>query len=146
MSDLRREVLGRILAWAESSRPRLTIERCDKRCQRDRIRRSFDGVLCGHDLSHFQRWLRKRVQPTPFGSPRSHELKSIETGEFVEVSSGRGQLEAVAFVTGTVAPGQVFIPMHYVATNELTFPAFDPWSRQPAYKSAAVKIVKSKTE
>jgi|HubBroStandDraft_6_1064221.scaffolds.fasta_scaffold73818_1 anaerobic selenocysteine-containing dehydrogenase len=66
----------------------------------------------------------------------------IETGELVEVSSRRGQLEAVAFVTGTVASGQVFIPMHYVATNELTFPAFDPWSRQPAYKSAAVRVAK----
>jgi assimilatory nitrate reductase catalytic subunit len=75
-------------------------------------------------------------------NPDDAKRLGIETGELVEVSSRRGQLEAVAFVTGTVAPGQVFIPMHYVATNELTFPAFDPWSRQPAYKSAAVKIVK----
>jgi anaerobic selenocysteine-containing dehydrogenase len=75
-------------------------------------------------------------------NPDDARRLGIETGELVEVSSRRGQLEAVAFVTGTVAPSQVFIPMHYVATNELTFPAFDPWSRQPAYKSAAVKIVK----
>jgi assimilatory nitrate reductase catalytic subunit len=75
-------------------------------------------------------------------NPDDAKRLGIETGELVEVSSRRGQLEAVAFVTGTVAPGQVFIPMHYVATNELTFPAFDPWSRQPAYKSAAVQIVK----
>ena len=75
-------------------------------------------------------------------NPDDAKRLGIETGELVEVSSRRGQLEAVAFVTGTVASGQVFIPMHYVATNELTFPAFDPWSRQPAYKSAAVKIVK----
>ena len=75
-------------------------------------------------------------------NPDDAKRLGIETGELVQVSSRRGQLEAVAFVTGTVASGQVFIPMHYVATNELTFPAFDPWSRQPAYKSAAVKIVK----
>ena len=75
-------------------------------------------------------------------NPDDAKRLGIETAELVEVSSRRGRLEAVAFVTGTVAPGQVFIPMHYVATNELTFPAFDPWSRQPAYKSAAVKIVK----
>jgi len=75
-------------------------------------------------------------------NPDDAKRLGIETGELVEVSSRRGRLDAVAFVTGTVAAGQVFIPMHYVATNELTFPAFDPWSRQPAYKSAAVKIVK----
>jgi len=75
-------------------------------------------------------------------NPDDSKRLGIETGELVEVSSRRGQLGAVAFVTGTVAAGQVFIPMHYVATNELTFPAFDPWSRQPAYKSAAVKILK----
>jgi ferredoxin-nitrate reductase len=75
-------------------------------------------------------------------NPDDAKRLGIETAELVEVSSRRGRLEAVAFVTGTVASGQVFIPMHYIATNELTFPAFDPWSRQPAYKSAAVKIVK----
>ena len=75
-------------------------------------------------------------------NPDDAKRLGIETGELVEVSSRRGQLEAVAFVTGTVAPGQVFIPMHYVATNELTFPAFDPLSRQPAYKSAAVRVAK----
>ncbi len=75
-------------------------------------------------------------------NPDDAKQLGTETGELVQVSSRRGQLEAVAFVTGTVAPGQVFIPMHYVATNQLTFPAFDPWSRQPSYKSAAVKIAR----
>jgi assimilatory nitrate reductase catalytic subunit len=76
-------------------------------------------------------------------NPDDAKRLGIETGELVEVSSRRGRLEAVAFVTGTVSLGQVFIPMHYVATNELTFPAFDPWSRQPSYKSAAVKVRKA---
>jgi anaerobic selenocysteine-containing dehydrogenase len=75
-------------------------------------------------------------------NPDDAKRLEIETGELIQVSSRRSRLEAVAFVTGTVAAGQVFIPMHYPATNQLTFPAFDPWSRQPAYKSAAVKIVK----
>lgn len=74
--------------------------------------------------------------------PEDAERLAIEIDDLVRVSSRRGQLDAVAFITGTVAKAQVFVPMHYVATNELTFPAFDPWSRQPAYKSAAVKIVK----
>jgi anaerobic selenocysteine-containing dehydrogenase len=49
-------------------------------------------------------------------------------------------MTATAFVTPTVKPGQVFIPMHYAATNQLTLAAFDPYSRQPAYKACAVQI------
>ena len=30
--------------------------------------------------------------------------------------------------------------MHYVVTNELTFPSFDPYSRQPSYKACAVRL------
>lgn len=32
------------------------------------------------------------------------------------------------------------MPMHYASTNRLTFPAFDPHSRQPSYKACAVQI------
>jgi assimilatory nitrate reductase catalytic subunit len=34
----------------------------------------------------------------------------------------------------------VFVPMHYARTNQLTFPAYDPQSRQPAYKYCAVDV------
>jgi hypothetical protein len=30
--------------------------------------------------------------------------------------------------------------MHYARTNQLTFAAFDPHSRQPAYKACAVSV------
>jgi assimilatory nitrate reductase catalytic subunit len=60
----------------------------------------------------------------------------------VRVTSRRGTLTATAFVTATIQPGQVFIPMHYAGTNQLTHPSFDPYSRQPAYKACAVKIEK----
>jgi hypothetical protein len=30
--------------------------------------------------------------------------------------------------------------MHYREVNRLTFPAFDPYSRQPSYKACAVKV------
>jgi len=39
-----------------------------------------------------------------------------------------------------VLRGQVFAPMHDVQTNRLTFPAFDPQSRQPSYKACAVRV------
>jgi assimilatory nitrate reductase catalytic subunit len=34
--------------------------------------------------------------------------------------------------------------MHHAATNRLTFPAFDPVSRQPAYKYAAVEVERTR--
>jgi assimilatory nitrate reductase catalytic subunit len=60
----------------------------------------------------------------------------------VRVTSRRGSLVAKAFVTPTIQPGQVFIPMHYLETNRLTLAAFDPNSRQPAYKACAVRLEK----
>jgi assimilatory nitrate reductase catalytic subunit len=60
----------------------------------------------------------------------------------VTVTSRRGSMDATAHVTATVQPGQIFIPMHYDGVNALTFPAFDPHSRQPSYKHCAVKVEK----
>lgn len=58
----------------------------------------------------------------------------------VTVSSRRGSLTATAFIVATVQPGQVFLPMHYPEVNRLTLPAYDPHSRQPAYKHCAVTV------
>ena len=56
------------------------------------------------------------------------------------VWSRRAQLLATAFITETVQQGQIFIPMHYPEVNQLTFAAFDPYSRQPSYKACAVAV------
>ena len=56
------------------------------------------------------------------------------------MSSERGSIRARAFITQGVQPGQVFVPMHGATMNQLTFPAFDPQSRQPAYKHCAVNV------
>jgi anaerobic selenocysteine-containing dehydrogenase len=64
----------------------------------------------------------------------------IQPGQAVLVESRRGAIEARAFVVPTVPRGQVFLPMHDAATNRLTFAAFDPESRQPAYKACAVRV------
>ena len=34
----------------------------------------------------------------------------------------------------------MFVPMHYPETNRLTAASFDPHSRQPSYKHAAVEV------
>ncbi len=57
-----------------------------------------------------------------------------------EVASARGAIRAHAFVTATVPVGCLFLPMHDSRTNVLTMPSFDPHSRQPSYKHAAVSI------
>ena len=64
----------------------------------------------------------------------------IEPNDPVVVSSSRGSMGATAFVTTTVAPGQLFIAMHHAETNQLTDSSFDPYSRQPSYKHCAVNI------
>jgi len=58
------------------------------------------------------------------------------------VVSRRARVVCAAFITPTVQPGQVFIPMHYGVTNQLTHAAFDPHSRQPSYKHCAVRVEK----
>jgi len=72
--------------------------------------------------------------------PEDAALLGIETGDCICVVSRRGRVEANAYVTRIVVKGQVFMPMHYANTNHLTFPSFDPHSRQPSYKHAAVRI------
>jgi assimilatory nitrate reductase catalytic subunit len=49
-------------------------------------------------------------------------------------------VRARAHLTATVAAGQAFLPMHHPDVNRLTFPSFDPHSRQPAYKLSAVEV------
>jgi predicted molibdopterin-dependent oxidoreductase YjgC len=77
-------------------------------------------------------------------NPTDAARLKIQSADRIEISSRRSRIQATAFVTFTVQPGQLFIPMHYSATNELTFPAFDPHSRQPSYKASAVALKKLK--
>jgi assimilatory nitrate reductase catalytic subunit len=73
-------------------------------------------------------------------SPADAAALGVTSDDWVLVRSARGEMEARAHVTPTVAAGQVFVPMHYVGTNRLTAPSFDPYSRQPSYKWAAVAV------
>jgi anaerobic selenocysteine-containing dehydrogenase len=82
------------------------------------------------------------------------ERLGISEGDWVRVSSPRGTLEARARVT-PIEEGLVFAPFHYGywdgdggagpdgrprAANELTLTEWDPVSKQPLYKVAAVKV------
>ncbi|MGZ3442397.1 MAG: molybdopterin oxidoreductase family protein, partial [Polyangia bacterium] len=73
-------------------------------------------------------------------NPLDARRLGIAPSDWVRVVSRRAHLEARAFLTHSVAPGQLFVPMHYAETNRLTFPSFDPYSRQPSYKACAVAL------
>ncbi|RYZ16536.1 MAG: nitrate reductase, partial [Chitinophagaceae bacterium] len=72
----------------------------------------------------------------------------ISEGDGVEVESRRGKVSAPARVGGII-PGHVFLPFHYGywdepgrsrAANELTLSEWDPVSKQPHFKYAAVRM------
>ena len=67
-------------------------------------------------------------------------------GDRVRIISRRGSVIAPAKVGEVVPPGVVFVPFHYGdlgeehAANNLTPPTWDPVSKQPVQKIAAVRI------
>jgi anaerobic selenocysteine-containing dehydrogenase len=80
----------------------------------------------------------------------------IVEGDLVRVESRRGRIDAKARVSG-IREGVVFAPFHYgywqngepgpdggppTAANELTMTVWDPVSKQPQFKDAAVRLVK----
>lgn len=73
-------------------------------------------------------------------NPADARALQIPPNSNVQIASRRAAITARAVLTPTVAPGQIFIPMHYPAVNTLTHAAFDPHSRQPSYKHCAVRI------
>ncbi len=77
-------------------------------------------------------------------NPNDANKLGVAANETVIVESQRGRVPAKAFLTYSVQKGQVFMPMHYDAVNQLTHGAFDPYSFQPAYKACAVRITRNR--
>lgn len=68
----------------------------------------------------------------------------VDEGDIVRVTSRRGHIDAPARISH-VREGVVFAPWHYggrvdTAANELTVTAWDPVSKQPEFKVAAVTV------
>jgi anaerobic selenocysteine-containing dehydrogenase len=89
-------------------------------------------------------------------APEDAERLDVGDGDLVAVESPRGRIEAPARLTG-IREGVVFVPFHYGywdepegsepdgrarAANELTITRWDPVSKQPIYKTAAVRVEK----
>ena len=73
----------------------------------------------------------------------AHNLQLI-SGDWVEITSRRGQVTCRVMVTGRSPQGTVFLPFHFVeaAANLLTLDKIDPRAKIPDFKMAAVKLRK----
>ncbi len=79
-------------------------------------------------------------------NPRDASKLDLRPHDRVDVISARGKVHAVELrITEIVAPGQVFLPFHFVEwnANNITQSTFDPISREPNYKQCAVRVEKS---
>jgi assimilatory nitrate reductase catalytic subunit len=77
------------------------------------------------------------------------QRRSIQPGDLVKVSNKRGSLVLRAMPSDEMSPAQTFIPMHWgsqfmhgLGANALMPNTFDPTSKQPELKHAAVKVEK----
>jgi assimilatory nitrate reductase catalytic subunit len=82
--------------------------------------------------------------------PADMPSRGLREGDLATVSSRRGELVLRVAAGTDVAPGHVFLPMHWgsgfvagAGVNALTQPAFDPVSKQPELKSGAVQVIRA---
>jgi ferredoxin-nitrate reductase len=92
----------------------------------------------------------RKMHPQPFIEihPRDAKAIGIQDEDWVEVRSRRGTAQFPAKVTKAIAPGTVFVPIHWgvlwaerAEANALTHPESCPHSLQPELKACAVQLV-----
>lgn len=75
--------------------------------------------------------------------PTLAKEKGIEQNEIFEVASINGQsARFAARITENVSENQLYAPMHYIETNKLTPSLYDPFSKEPSYKTTPINIYK----
>ena len=84
-----------------------------------------------------------KFSPTPYMemNPDAADELGIEHQSYVRTVSRRGDAVVMVQLTQRVPRNMVFIPFHFHdCVNRLTLGLLDPYSRQPAFKQAAVRI------
>jgi formate dehydrogenase alpha subunit len=77
--------------------------------------------------------------------PNDAESLAVKDGDLLLMSSRRGEMEAPARISASVAPGVLFLPIHFGENppNVLTdSEAFDPMAKIPEFKVSAVQVRK----
>jgi assimilatory nitrate reductase catalytic subunit len=81
--------------------------------------------------------------------PDDLAARALRPGDLARVASRRGELVVPVQASADLRPGQVYLPMHWgsrfmrgAGANALTVRAFDPFSKQPELKLAAVEVTK----
>ena len=64
----------------------------------------------------------------------------IKEDGMATVTTRRGQATAIARLTRQIPEGVLFMPFHFLETNQLTNDALDPTAKIPEYKVAACRI------
>ncbi len=96
-------------------------------------------------------------EPAVMMSKADMERRALQDGDLVHLTSRRGTQIMAARASDEMRVGQVFVAMHWgeeylsgrgktgatCGVNALTQPAFDPYSKQPELKHAAVKVLKA---
>ena len=82
--------------------------------------------------------------------PNDLARRGLRAGDIVRVQSRRGAIHVIAEADESVRSGQAYLPMHWgkrflggresAGVNTVTLSTFDPVSKQPELKHAAVKV------
>jgi formate dehydrogenase alpha subunit len=111
-------------------------------------------LTTGRMFAHFHTGTMTRISPkldieqrTGYVCINPNDARELEIseGDALVLSSRRGDMEAPARITPSVAPGTLFLPIHFGEnpTNVLTnAEAFDPLAKIPEFKVAAVRVEK----
>jgi predicted molibdopterin-dependent oxidoreductase YjgC len=80
-------------------------------------------------------------------NPNDAARLGLEMGEWVDISSRRGQITARLLVTRRSPEGTIFIPFHFAeaAANVLTNHLLDERAKIPDYKVCGVRVVRATT-
>lgn len=76
-------------------------------------------------------------------NPELAEELNIAENERVSIASQNGVTKDFTIkISDKVKKNHLYAPMHYIETNALTPSVYDPYSKEPSYKTVAVNIIK----
>ncbi|RDY26392.1 nitrate reductase [Romboutsia weinsteinii] len=79
-----------------------------------------------------------------FMNPQLAEELSIVENERIKIKSQNGLCSKFTVIlSDDVKKDQLYAPIHYIETNKLTPSIYDPYSKEPSYKTVPVNIIKN---